>query len=234
MKPLIGITADVANTDTQLLKNAYVQAIIQAGGIPIILPACNDEDIPQLLSNLSGLLLSGGNDLNPLLFNEEPHRSLGEVTPSRDVFELALVQRALELDMPILAICRGIQVLSIVCGGEVYQDIVQQHEGTSHQHHQNAPRKHPSHSVSVEKGSLLHTIVNHHKLIVNSFHHQSVKKLPPGFRLASIATDGIIEAIESCEHQFVLGVQWHPEELAIHDDKDSIKLFDHFIKKCRS
>lgn len=232
MKPIIGITTDVDRMDNLELPKAYIQAIIRAGGIPLVLPIRIEDDVEQILGMFDGIVLSGGGDINPLLFNEEPHVSLGEVTPSRDTVELKLASLALELDKPILGICRGAQILSVVAGGNIYQDIHTQYKKEVIQHNQKAPKEHCSHSVQVATGSLLHSIVGSDTILVNSYHHQSINEVPSSFNLSGIASDGIIEAIEGVGKKFVLGVQWHPEQLAMVGDSNSLKIFEQFIEKC--
>jgi putative glutamine amidotransferase len=234
MKPIIGITTDVDRMGNLELPKAYSEAIIRTGGIPLILPTGIEDDVEQILSMLDGIVFSGGGDINPLLFNEEPHASLGEVTPSRDIVELKIASRALELDKPILGICRGAQILSIVAGGTIYQDIHNQYGKTVLQHSQIAPKEHCSHTVHVEQNSLLHSIVGSDTIQVNSYHHQSINQMPTGFRRSGVASDGIIEAIEGVGKKFVLGVQWHPEQLAMVGDSNSLKIFQRLIEMSSS
>lgn len=233
MKPIIGITMDVSKEKQYVLNNTYIQAIQQAGGFPFPIPTGMEEEQEQLIEMLDGLLLTGGGDINPLLFGEEPHRQLGEVSPSRDSIEVTLAQKMLNLDKPILGICRGEQVLNVAIGGDLYQDIYAQNEKDILQHIQKAPRGHLTHYVQVEKGSLLESIVGQTELQVNSYHHQAVKQVPKPFRIVGIASDGIVEAIESTAHRFVIGVQWHPEELVAFNDTASCRLFEKFIKSCK-
>lgn len=207
MKPIIGITPDVEKDDKHFLRNDYMQAIIRAGGLPFIIPIGDEADVAQIVGLLDGLLLTGGNDINPILFNEEPHTHLGEVSPSRDLFELELARQMLAVDKPILGICRGLQLLNVAVGGTLYQDIQQQYKGPILQHLQKAPDAHPSHFVQLAKGSLLAKIAGSERIQVNSFHHQALKDVPTVFNISGIASDGIIEAVESVDKQFVLGVQ---------------------------
>ncbi|MEK5069044.1 gamma-glutamyl-gamma-aminobutyrate hydrolase family protein [Sporosarcina sp. FSL K6-1508] len=232
MKPVIGITADVEINDKYFLNSEYVRAIIRAGGLPLIVPVGIEKDVDQLIGILDGLLLSGGNDINPMLFNEEPHAYLGEVSPSRDSIELELARRMLKTGKPILGICRGLQVLNVAVGGSVYQDLHKQNEGPILQHMQKAPNTHSSHYVQVEKGSLLETLAGSERIQVNSYHHQSLKVVPPVFAVTGVANDGIIEAIEGTDQQFVLGVQWHPELLSVKGDAASLRIFEGFIRAC--
>jgi putative glutamine amidotransferase len=232
MKPVIGITTDVRKDGGNILKNTYVQAVIRAGGLPIIVPVGLEEDVDQLIEMLDGLLLSGGNDINPTLFNEEPHEYLGEVSPSRDSIELELARQMLKTGKPILGICRGLQILNVAVGGALYQDLHKQNDGPILQHIQKAPNTHPSHYVQVEKGSLLESIAGSERIQVNSYHHQSLKDVPSVFKVTGVASDGIVEAIESNDEQFVLGVQWHPEALTAAGDVVSLRIFEKFISAC--
>jgi len=232
MKPIIGITPDVEKDDKHFLRNDYMQAIIRAGGLPFIIPIGHEADIAQVVVLLDGLLLTGGNDINPMLFNEEPHTHLGEVSPSRDLFELELARQMLVADKPILGICRGLQLLNVAVGGTLYQDLHQQNEGTMLQHLQKSPTTHPSHFVKLTKGSLLEEIAGSERVQVNSFHHQALRDVPSVFKVTGRASDGVIEAVESIDEKFVLGVQWHPELLVTKGDAVSLRIFDRFVDAC--
>ncbi|MBB4824517.1 putative glutamine amidotransferase [Sporosarcina luteola] len=234
MKPFIGITMDRADGEKQIIPDAYVHAILQAGGTPLLIPTGVEKDIKRIVEALDGLLLSGGDDVAPYLFDEEPHPELGKVTPERDVTEVALARQFLNANKPILGICRGMQLLNIVCGGSVYQDITAQYDGPLLQHRQKAAKSFASHVVTLAPKSLLHQIVGRDAIRVNSFHHQAVREVPSPFVVTGQTSDGIIEALESVNHYFVLGVQWHPEELSIAGDTASQQLFTTFIKKCEN
>jgi len=232
MKPVIGITTDVQQDGENILKNTYVQAVIRAGGLPMIVPVGLEQDVEQLIEMFDGLLLSGGNDINPMLFNEEPHEYLGVVSPSRDSSELELARRMLKTGKPILGICRGLQVLNVAVGGTLYQDLNKQNDSPILQHIQKAPNTHCSHYVQLDKGSLLESIAGSERIQVNSYHHQSLKEVPSDFKVTGVASDGIVEAIESTDEQFVLGVQWHPEALSAAGDAVSLRIFERFISEC--
>jgi len=191
-----------------------------------------EQDVEQLIEMFDGLLLSGGNDINPMLFNEEPHEYLGVVSPSRDSSELELARRMLKTGKPILGICRGIQVLNVAVGGTLYQDLYKQNDSPILQHIQKAPNTHCSHYVQLDKGSLLESIAGSERIQVNSYHHQSLKEVPSVFKVTAVASDGIVEAIESTDEQFVLGVQWHPEALSVAGDAVSLRIFERFISEC--
>lgn len=231
MKPIIGITSNIDST-AHTLQNTYIQAVMAGGGIPFVIPTGLESDIQQITTLLDGLVISGGGDLNPHLFNEEPLPQLGNVTPERDSIELELVKHMLTLDKPILGICRGHQVLNVAFGGTIYQDINSQSASPGLQHDQNAKREYQSHAVHIEEGTLLESIAASNKIMVNSFHHQALKDVPSPLIISGKASDGIIEAIESPDHHFVVGVQWHPEALMQNVDQVSIRLFETYMKAC--
>ncbi|SRR5690625_1325580 len=232
MKPLIGITSNVKDKKT-VVGNANYYAVSKSNGIPVILPNIeNEDDIKVIANKIDGLLLTGGGDIDPTLFGEEPHRKLGEITPERDFFELALIKEMLALNKPILGICRGSQILNIAAGGDMYQDIYAQYDHELLQHDQNAPYTHASHFIHVVENSILHTITQKTSFKVNSYHHQAVRKMGENFIVSATSSDGVIEAIESTNHKFVVGVQWHPELLMEANDQPSIDIFMAFIEAC--
>lgn len=227
MKPIIGVTAPLIQGKVTLDQDV-ANSILLAGGIPYILPYTQDSTtLDEVISKMDGLLLSGGVDIDPTLFGEEPIPGLGEIMPERDALESALIIRSLKLDLPILAICRGIQMLNVAAGGNMYQDIYNQKSNLL-QHSQRAPRTHLSHFVQIKKDSLLHSITGTDNFKVNSFHHQAVKDPAPGFIISAISSDGVVEAIESQQHKYVVGVQWHPEFLTTIDEV-SKKIFESFV-----
>lgn len=215
----------------QYLNRAYVWAVENAGGTPIILPVTREPAaISRYLGLLDGLVLSGGVDVDPACFGEEPHPQLGTVDDDRDTTELPLIREALAQDMPIFAICRGIQSLNVAMGGSLYQDIPSQ--VPSPIHHQQGdlkiPRGQTSHAVRVVPGSRLHSIVEAEEIRTNSFHHQALKQVAEGLVVTGYAEDDIIEAAESPSHRYVVAVQFHPEETAP-NDLPSRRLFDAFV-----
>jgi len=201
------------------------------GGIPFTLPTLNGsaEEIGSILKKTDGILLSGGTDIDPNLFGEEPAVKINRVDPERDSFELALTRESLKQHFPVLAICRGIQVLNVAAGGSLYQDIGKQVED-SIKHTQDAPRWHSTHKIEIEKDSLLFDIISHDSIKVNSMHHQSIKNIGNEFKVVARSQDGIIEAIESKNSSFQLGVQWHPEEM-VDLDANALALFERFVGK---
>ncbi|WP_134701416.1 gamma-glutamyl-gamma-aminobutyrate hydrolase family protein [Ammoniphilus sp. YIM 78166] len=232
MRPLIGITASLDGTKIQVQRENS-DAISIAGGLPFIIPYLEEEQsIQDLAQRLDGLLLTGGGDIDPFLFGEEPVPGLGSITPERDRLEMALINEMLKQNKPILGICRGCQILGITVGGSMFQDIYTQIDDSLLQHAQKAPRYHVSHLALIQEGTLLHRIMGEKQIKVNSFHHQAIRGVPETFRISGVATDGVVEAIESLEHSFVLGVQWHPEDLYTKHPY-MLKLFLAFVKACK-
>lgn len=214
--PMIAVTSD-CKEGKYMIRKEYTDAILEAGGLPVCLPyTSNQEVISSILNQVNGVLLSGGEDIDPLIYGEEPSPKIGKINPERDAFEVCLTRFALNQNLPILAICRGQLLLNVAAGGTLYQDVYAE-SGATLQHKQLGPRDHASHRVKVKSKTRLHEIVKADTLLVNSFHHQAVKKLAPGFRISAEASDGVIEAIESTNHAFVIGVQWHPGSLITKD-----------------
>jgi len=236
-RKIVGITcssneASPGENARQYLNTAYVLAILKAGGVPVIIPNVVDKELVEsYLASIDGLMLSGGVDVDPKYFDEERHPNLGEVDVSRDSTELPLVKRALELDMPIFGICRGIQTLNVAMGGTLYQHIPVQ--APSAIHHQQSDikiaRKDFSHSIRIEDGCRLRSIVGKGEMQTNSFHHQALKSVAPGLVVTAHAPDGIIEAVEAPDRRYLIAVQFHPEETAPHDEY-SHRLFEAFVK----
>ena len=188
-----------------------VDAIEDAGGVPVLVPLVSKtSSIFGILRVLDGLLLTGGGDIDPGLFGEEPRPCLKVVDVGKDHLEKTLIAEALAQNYPMLGICRGMQMINVVAGGTLIQDIPSS-APSGIQHLQRATSPSPTHGVRIQKGSLLQKILGDSSLRVNSYHHQAVKKVAPGFQITAEASDGIIEAIESKKHRFVLGVQFHPE-----------------------
>lgn len=221
-RPLIGITGNFDNSSC-CLAEGYFLSVLNAGGIPVILPPYEETDtLCGLLDRLDGIIFSGGGDINPPLLDEMPSVKLHSVCHLRDVQELLLARLAYDRQIPMLGICKGIQILMAALGGKIYQDIYSQAEGTLMKHSQDLERSYPSHSVNIVPGSVLHGIFRAEQIAVNSFHHQAVMTPAPGFRVSATSEDGIIEAVESVEHKSIIGVQWHPECLRPETDKTNI------------
>ncbi|MCS1350555.1 gamma-glutamyl-gamma-aminobutyrate hydrolase family protein [Mechercharimyces sp. CAU 1602] len=228
MRPLIGVTASLREETFLALHRDNVDAILRAGGMPLALPyTVEAELIEEMVYHMDGLYLTGGGDIDPSFFHEEPLPGLREIIWERDQMEVLLIRRMMELDKPIFAVCRGCQMLNIAQGGDMYQDITSQCNFVL-QHEQEAARHHCSHSIEIEEDSRLFRIYQKKEARVNSFHHQALRQLAPCFIGSAHSKDGLIEAIESKEHSFVLGVQWHPENCS--NDEGTQKLYRAFIR----
>ena len=225
-RPVIGITGNYSAPECRLAE-AYYKSVVAAGGTPLIIPPLADKDsIINTLDRIDGLLLSGGGDINPLFAGEEPQPALRSINRERDLPELLTVRLAYNRQLPMLGICRGVQVLAAALGGKVAQDIS---ATATVKHSQDADRSEPTHTVSLCEGSVLHTLYGAEHIAVNSFHHQAVADPGPRFAIAARAADGTVEAIESSELKSIMGVQWHPECLA-----DGDRLFGWLVTEAES
>ncbi|MBP1671245.1 MAG: ycjL [Bacteroidetes bacterium] len=200
-KPVIGISStmgDGTNTSTQL---TYVNSVIRAGGVPVVLPITED---PQ-----------------------------GEIAPKRDAFDVMLIRMAVAKGLPVLGICRGEQLMNVAFGGSLYQDLPSQFNGYSIKHSQKAPGWYGTHSIQIEKGSLLNKQINLDTVVVNTFHHQGVKDIAPGFRVTARSKDGVVEAIEKIGSTRVFGVQFHPEVFTSNGIDTFLGIFKHLVEEAR-
>lgn len=227
--PVIGITGNFGEKGCELAEG-YYESVLRAGATPVVLPPTEDVNaLVTMLDRLDGLILSGGGDMNPLFAGEEPIPALHGINPKRDLCELLLVRLAYDRQLPMLGICRGIQMLVSALGGGVYQDLYSQYPTPNAllKHSQDLDRSVASHTVQLAEGSLLRTIMGDtESLAVNSFHHQAVRELGPSLRVCATSPDGVIEAVESTEHKSILGVQWHPECFCLRDDACMMPLFN--------
>jgi putative glutamine amidotransferase len=220
--PLIGITTSVTVDKTPeraYVNITYIRAVQEAGGIPVLLPPHLAADVQAALwPRLDGLVLTGGGDIDPARFSDRRHPKVEDVSPARDELEIGFTRRALDDDVPLFAICRGIQVLNVALGGTLVQDLPSQRPGPI-AHSQREPRHQPTHAVKVMgEGTRLGRVLGTLEVSVNSMHHQAIDSLGFGLREVAWAPDGVIEGVEMPgEERFVLGVQWHPEELVGHD-----------------
>jgi putative glutamine amidotransferase len=220
--PLIGITTSITVgtvPERAYVNGAYVRAVQAAGGIPVLLtPHFTPEVQAALWQRLNGLVLTGGGDIEPGRFGEARHPTVDEVSPARDDLEIDLTRRAVAENVPLFAICRGIQVLNVALGGTLVQDLPSEWPNAL-PHSQKAPRTHPTHAVKVMgEGTHLGRVLGALEVEVNSMHHQAIKQLGEGLREVGWAPDGVVEGVEMPgDDRFVLGVQWHPEELVAHD-----------------
>ena len=232
MKPIIIITPSYDETTKSfILKKAYADYIESAGGQAVTCGyAQRLTDICSLLDIAHGLLLSGGVDISPLLFGEEPILPLGSITPERDLFEIAAAKEAVKRNMPVYGICRGMQLLNAALGGTVIQDIYDFYK-TKLKHTQNAPKYYPSHTIDILEDSMLFEIAGKKTMTVNSFHHQAAGESGDGVKKTAFSADGVPEAIER-EGNFILGVQWHPEFM-YEKDEIQLKIAEAFISAAK-
>lgn len=208
-KPVVGIMSNYGDKGCEL-SPAYYKSVIRAGGVPVVIPPCEDKDvIINTLENIDALVISGGADLNPLYVGEEPQPSLHGINAERDLAELLTISLAYNRQIPMLGICRGCQMIAAALGGSILQDIGDVENVIKHS--QDLDRDRESHTVTLEKNSIIHYIYKEEKLYVNSFHHQAVKSCGDKLRVTAKAPDGVVEAIESAECKPILGLQWHPE-----------------------
>ena len=237
-RPIIGITGNFGTKGCELAQG-YYESVLQAGGIPLVLPPYTDaEALCQTLDRVDGILLSGGGDINPLLLGEEPIPGLHSICPQRDEMELMLVRQAYNRQIPMLGICRGIQTMVAALGGTLYQDLNTQYsDAPLIKHDQDLDRAYASHTVKAVAGSILSRLfpdTEEKGLPVNSFHHQAVRTPGPLLRVSAKATDGVIEAVESNEFKSIMGVQWHPECFITRGCRCMMPLFEWLITESSS
>ena len=233
-KPIIGVLPlwDEKKESLWMLPG-YMDGIISAGGIPVMLPLTDQADIIKRLSKrCNGFLFTGGQDVSPEFYGETVKFDNVGCCAKRDKMESMLLREVLAADKPVLGICRGIQFINAALGGTLYQDIPKETDSEL-VHHQNPPYDKPSHSVKIEKGTPLYGLLKKDSLEVNSYHHQAIKNLSPRVKAMAYAPDGIAEAIYLPDKKFVWAVQWHPEFSYLTDD-DSMKIFNKFIENCEA
>ena len=209
------------------MKRQYFEAIIKAGGIPILLPNVEqDAAAKDLIDIVDGLMITGGPDIHPKYFGQKPHERLSRTTVARDKFELQAISFGLKKEIPILGVCRGLQVLNVFFGGTLYQDLSCIPHGIL-KHADPRQTGRVFHKVRIIEGSRLHRIVGRSSIEVNSSHHQAIDVLGEGLHSTAFCADGIIEGVEHNDFDFVIGVQWHPE--GIYRRTASKKLFRAFV-----
>jgi len=201
------------------LMPSYVAAIKAAGGIPLLIPlTLSDEDLLALFTRLDGLLLPGGGDVAPTLYQEKSAGLSKRINPNRDRVEILLARAAVTQNKPLLAICRGIQVMNVALGGTLWEDLeTQRFAGLRHDYHGAHPRTHLAHPVQITPDSRLAQSMGVTQASVNSLHHQGLRDVAPEVVVTATAPDGLVEGIELPEHPFAIGVQWHPENLVFND-----------------
>ena len=230
-----GIVRDWAGQARTGVNAAYVRSVVAAGGIPVIVsPLVGQTRAAELLEAMDGLLLSGGEDVDPALYREPAGPALGPVDRERDLMEIALFAHARDAGLPVLAICRGLQVVNVALGGSLWQDLPSERPGTV-EHAAPGARTDRTHAVRVEPGSQLAQALGAERLAVNSFHHQGIKVLAEGLKATARAEDGLIEGIEGVgDDHWLLGVQWHPEEMHAERGAPDAGLFAAFVREALS
>jgi putative glutamine amidotransferase len=229
MRPVVGITTYVTDArfgvwevESALVPAAYVRAIESAGGRPLLVPP-SEEGVEETLDALHGLIFSGGSDLDPETYGQEPHPETRGVAPERDHAELALLQAALERDLPVLAVCRGSQILNVALGGDLVQHLP---DVVGDEKHRHTPGAFADHDVDLVEGTRLSGLLGE-RAAVKSHHHQGLGRLGHGLREAARAEDGALEAVEDPGRPFALGVLWHPEE------GEDLRLFEALVQAAR-
>lgn len=235
-KPVIGITSAYVKHNS-FMEGVYVhedyhKSIARNKAIPLILPYTSPELAIEMIDLCDGIILSGGEDVDPFFYGQEPHLHLGETIPQRDEVEIAMVKYALDRELPLLAICRGVQILNVALGGTLIQDIPSTMKEPI-QHSQKVDRSRETHWVTLDKESKLYQIFGEESVRVNSLHHQALDRIANDLNVVAKATDGIIEAVEYAHSPFAIGVQWHPESLASSNPLMN-KLFTEFIQEAIS
>lgn len=236
-RKIIGVSSDFIFIENNIsegfrrifINEDYTKAIELAGGIPLVIPfSLNKETLEQALNMCDGLLLTGGADVNPFLYNEERSKKLGNIKPERDLYEKELYCIAKEKKLPILGICRGMQIVNVLEGGTLYQDLEYRECNKDRQieHLQKDNKTYPAHYVEIKEGSHLFNIFKTNEVAVNSYHHQAVKDLASDFIITAKSRDGIIEGFESKEKRIIC-VQWHPEKML--NDSKMIEIFKYFL-----
>ena len=232
-KPIIGISSTWGAGTATSVPLSYVQSVIRAGGVPVVIPLTSDKELlSRILDTVDGVIMTGGEDLDPLKwYGEEPHPALGDVVPERDEFDITLIRMTVERGLPLLGICRGHQLLNVAFGGTLYQDIPSQIRSNNPiKHSQRAPRYYGSHMITIESGSLLNKQIGVDKVSVNTFHHQAVKDVAPGFKITARSADGVVEAIEKIGSDKVFGVQFHPEGFTAEGIDTFLGIFQYLVK----
>lgn len=232
-KPVIAIVPLYdQERDSLWMHPGYMDGVIEAGGIPVMLSLVNDDvSLKETAYYFDGFIFAGGDDLNPELYHQAKAEYCGKLNQKRDEMEPKLLKYVLEADKPILGICRGIQLLNACLGGTLYQDLDQQFHPTCI-HRQPAPYDHPSHQVKIVENTPLKDILNQETLMVNSCHHQAICQLAPALKPMAYSDDGLVEAVYLPDKKYVIGYQWHSEMIYKKSD-DHLKLFKDFVDNCK-
>ena len=233
MRPIIGVLAEIDSELSTKVRHSYIHAIEQSGGIPVLFPYVDgDETVEHMVDSCDGFLFTGGADIDPKRYGEEAGENIGEIQAHRDEFEFHVFQKVINTEKPILAICRGAQLVNVALGGTLYQDIPSQVQ-TNMLHRQIEPYFSPSHNVKILINTPLSELMRTEQITANSFHHQAIKALGKGLETMAIAEDGIVEAVYSPVGRYIRAYQWHPERL-VDIDTQNRKIFEDFIHACKA
>lgn len=232
MKPIIGILAGVDDELITKVQDLYIDAIERSGGTPVLLPYVRGEETIKSFADLcDGFFFTGGADIDPRHYGEEAKSNCGPIQAYRDELEFNVFQKVINTSKPILAICRGAQLVNVALGGTLYQDIPSE-INTNILHRQTEPKLSPSHSVQILEDTPLFDLVGKTAITANSFHHQAIKTLGDGLEIMAVAEDGIIEAVYSSKKQYIRAYQWHPERL-FETDRHNRMIFEDFVNACK-
>lgn len=233
-KPVIGLTTQqdvMVGKKISRINQPYIDAVIKAGGVPLLIPVQGEDSLSEdYIQALDGIIFTGGEDIWPHYFGEEPMKEVSVISHDRDKTEWGLFMKAYESGLPIFGICRGLQLANVALGGTLYQDIFKQVQNVGG-HVCGYNTEEGYHSIELEEKSILHEIFGEKRIFVNSEHHQAIKDLGRGLRVTAKSADGIIEAIESVNDKFLMAVQFHPEAMAQKHD-EYVSLFKRFIERC--
>ena len=238
-RAIIGISSSIivdnsgsfAGYKRAYVNKDYVDAVIRAGGVPLIIPFSTDKEVIISQAQLiDGLILSGGHDISPYNYGQEPSQKIGETFPERDDYEMLLLEEAKKRNLPILGICRGFQIINVAGGGTLYQDL-SLIPGNILKHFQGSKPTLKTHMIKIEENSVISSIFGK-ETMVNSFHHQVINKVANDFIVVAKASDGVVEAIEHKTYKFLVAVQWHPEMLAVNCEK-ARELFSKFVEEAK-
>jgi putative glutamine amidotransferase len=238
LRPRIALPADTLAEATNIIneRNAAfaprpaIEAIVKSGGVPVIFPSVNPEDVRDYMTLFDGVCFLGGADVDPTFYGEEPFQKLGATYLKRDLFEIELLKQSVTAGKAIMGICRGLQLINVGLGGTLYQDLSQDLHATL-KHSQEAPGNMPSHHITVDPTSKLYKLIGA-RPYVNSRHHQAIKDVAPYLKVTARADDQVIESVESIKSDQILAVQWHPENIFKHYE-DSKKLFKDFVERSK-
>ena len=229
--PLIGISGTHASGGGTQVNATYIESVLRAGGVPVVLPINDHPDvIKKMVASIDALIMTGGEDIDPLkYFGEEAIPGQGEIDPERDAFDIAIIKAAMERGIPLLGICRGHQLINVACGGTLYQDMPSQIRTGLLKHRQQAPSWYGTHQVTLESNSILAKILGKTTIVTNTFHHQAVKDVAPGFVVTGRTSDGVVETMEMKGNPRVFSVQFHPEAPTSRGLDDFFPIFTYLI-----